>query len=380
MTVTLADVVGVLDARYDPRGAEPWDAVGLVAGDPDQAVRRVLLAVDPVQAVIDEAVEWQADLLVTHHPLLLRAVHAVATTTPKGRAVTSLVRAGVALHVAHTNADVADPGVSDALAERLGIVDLRPLRPQPSEASDKLVTFVPAGSVDAVVDALAAAGAGRIGDYDRCAWTTEGRGTFTPRAGAQPTVGSVGSTEQVPETRVEMVVPGSARTGVVTALRAAHPYEEPAFDLVPLAALPGRQGLGRVGRLTAPTTLADFAGHVTARLPATAAGVRVAGDPRRRVETVAVCGGAGDDLFEEVRASGADVYLTADLRHHPASEALEHGGPDLVDCAHWATEWPWLEQAERLLLAGLGTSADTVETRVSTIVTDPWTSHPRSQT
>jgi putative NIF3 family GTP cyclohydrolase 1 type 2 len=199
--ITLSDVVGVLDRRYDPRGAESWDAVGLVTGDPDQPVRRVLLAVDPVQEVVEEAVAWGADLLVTHHPLLLRPVHGVATTTPKGRAVTALVRAGVALHVAHTNADVADPGVSDALAGVLGLADLRPLRAEPEEPSDKLFVFVPADDTDRLVDALAAAGAGRIGDYERCAWSTDGTGTFTAGPGARPTGGEVGRRERVPEAR-----------------------------------------------------------------------------------------------------------------------------------------------------------------------------------
>jgi putative NIF3 family GTP cyclohydrolase 1 type 2 len=159
---------------------------------------------------------------------------------------------------------------------------------------------------------------------------------------------------------------------VVTALRSAHPYEEPAFDLVGLVALAGDRGLGRVGTWALGGTLADFAGQVAAALPATAAGVRVGGDPDRLVRTVAVCGGAGDDLFAEVRAAGVDAYVTADLRHHPASEALEHGGPGLVDVSHWASEWPWLADCARLLRDGLGARADTVETRVSTLVTDPW--------
>jgi dinuclear metal center YbgI/SA1388 family protein len=370
--VTLADVVGVLDRLYDPRWAAGWDAVGLVTGDPDQQVRRVLLAVDPVQAVIDEAVTWGADLLVTHHPLLLRPVHSVAATDPKGRAVTALVRAGIALHVAHTNADVADPGVSDALATAVGLTDLRPLQPEPTDPLDKLVTFVPEADAERVVDALSAAGAGRLGDYERCAFTSAGTGTFTPLAGADPAIGRVGEREQVAETRIEMVLARHRRTAVVAALRSAHPYEEPAFDLVELVALAGVRGLGRVGTWPAGGTLADFAGQVAAALPATAAGVRVGGDPDRPVRTVAVCGGAGDDLFADVRAAGVDAYVTADLRHHPASEALEHGGPGLVDVSHWASEWPWLADCARLLRDGLGAGADTVETRVSTLVTDPW--------
>jgi dinuclear metal center YbgI/SA1388 family protein len=368
----LADVVAVLDEHYDPRWAEDWDAVGVVVGDPAAEVRRVLFAVDPVMAVIEEAAAWGADLLVTHHPLLLRPVHGVAATTPKGRAVTALMRAGVALHVAHTNADIAAPGVSDALASALGLRDLRPLRPAANPV-DKIVTFVPPEHAARVIDAMAAAGAGRIGSYARCAWTTDGTGTFTPLRGAHPAVGTVGTAEQVPETRIEMVLPPARRTAVIAALRAAHPYEEPAFDLFATVPLPGRRGLGRLGRLETADPLGAFADRVAAALPATAAGIRVAGDRDRPIRTVAVCGGAGDDLFDEVRAAGADVYVTADLRHHPASESLEHGRPALVDCAHWATEWPWLDQARQLVEAGLAARGTTVDTRVSRLVTDPWT-------
>lgn len=370
----LADVVAVLDGLYDPGWAEDWDRVGLVTGDPDQSVRRVLLAVDPVQAVIDEAIEWGADLLVTHHPLLLREVHSVATTGPKGRAVTSLVRAGVALHVAHTNADVADPGVSDALAAALGLTGLRPLVPSAGTVLDKLVTFVPEADADRVVDALAAAGAGRLGAYERCAFTSSGTGTFTARPGADPAIGEIGSATRVAETRVEMVLARHRRADVVAALRTAHPYEEPAFDLLELVPAPGSRGLGRVGTWARGGSLREFAAHAAAALPATRAGVRIGGDLERPVRTVAVCGGAGDDLFADVRRAQVDAYVTADLRHHPASEALEHGSPALVDVSHWASEWPWLGDCERLLHSGLGPQATTVETRVSTIVTDPWTS------
>ncbi len=370
----LGDVLAVLDELYDPRWAEEWDSVGLVVGDPADPVRRVLFAVDPVMAVIEEAAAWQADLLVTHHPLLLRGVHSVATTSSKGRAVTALVRGGIALHVAHTNADVADPGVSDALATALGLSHLRPLRPSaPVGDLDKVVTFVPHEDADRVIDALSAAGAGELGDYARCAWTTQGVGTFLPLPGAQPAIGEVGTAERVAETRIEMVLRRDRRTAVVAALKDAHPYEEPAYDVLELAAGESGRGLGRVGELPTPETLDEFAARVSRSLPATATPVRVAGDRERLVHRVAVCGGAGDDLFAEVRASGADVFVTADLRHHPASEALEQGPPALIDCAHWATEWPWLADAERLLQVGLTRRGVTVQTRVSTLVTDPWT-------
>ncbi|MDQ1627543.1 MAG: hypothetical protein QOI54_1287 [Actinomycetota bacterium] len=369
---TLRDVVAVLDSLYDPRWAADWDSVGLVTGDLDDPVRRVLLAVDPVDEVIAQAIDWHADLLLVHHPLLLRGVHSVATHHPKGRAVTQLVRAGLALHVAHTNADVASPGVSDALAGALGLVDVVPLQPAPDDALEKVVVFVPFDHVQSVVDAMAAAGAGRLGDYERAAWWSSGTGTFRPLEGARPALGETGRIEEVHEARVEMVLQPSRRTAVMAALREAHPYEEPAYDLLPTLAVAGQRGTGRVGALPQPETLRDFAGRVAAALPATAAGVRVAGDLDAAVRRVAVCGGAGDDLFDVVRRLDADVYVTADLRHHPASESLSHGRPALVDCAHWATEWPWLADAERLLHAGLAARGATVETRVSHLVTDPW--------
>lgn len=267
---TLRDVVAILERVYDPAWAESWDAVGLVCGDPDEPVRTVGFAVDPVAAVIDEALERGADLLVTHHPLFLRGVHGVPATTFKGRLVHKLIRGGAALFTAHTNADSADPGVSDALAQALGLHDLRPLEP-----------------------------------------------------------------------------------------RAADP----------------ELGIGRVGELAESESLSTFAARVAAALPATSGGVRVAGDADRAVRRVAVCGGAGDTLFGAVRSSGADVYVTADLRHHPASEALEAGGPALVDVAHWASEWPWLRHAAEVLRSELGPAGTNVGTYVSTLVTDPWTAH-----
>ena len=278
---TLAEVVRILDSAYDPRWAEPWDAVGLVCGDPSASVGKVLFAVDPVEAVVDEALAWGADLLVTHHPLLLKPVNGVAATSFKGRTVHRLITGGVALLTAHTNADVADPGVSDALARALGLTVVGPLLPRP---------------------------------------------------------------------------------------------DAPA------------RGLGRLGVLPEAEPLRAFATRVASSLPATSGGVRVAGDLDRPVRLVGVCGGAGDDrdLLEAVRAAGADAYVTADLRHHPVSEAVEAGefgspgaAPALVDVAHWASEWPWLSDAAALLSADLGGASwrGTVEVRVSTLVTDPWTLH-----
>ncbi|GAB3436941.1 Nif3-like dinuclear metal center hexameric protein [Flindersiella endophytica] len=273
----LKTVIEVLDELYDPRTAQSWDAVGLVCGDPDAEVGRVLFAVDPVRAVVDEAIQWKADLVVTHHPLFLRGVHGVPATTPKGRLAHTLIRHDIALQVCHTNADAARPGVSDALARAVGLDpdSLRPIEPDPADPA---------------------------------------------------------------------------------------------------------KGIGRIGTLSQPETLEAFRRRVAAALPPTAHGVRVAGDPARRISTVAVSGGAGDSYLTAVRQAGADAYLTADLRHHPSSELREHDdAPALLDVAHWASEWPWLADAAERLVQALQARGTTVETHISTVCTDPWLEHIPSQ-
>jgi dinuclear metal center YbgI/SA1388 family protein len=265
---TVGDVIAALERRYPPGWAQDWDRVGLVLGEPAAPVRRVLCVVDCVPETVAEALQEGADLIVAHHPLLLRGVSSVAPTTYKGRIVHQLIRNEVALFVAHTNADVANPGVSDALAARLDLRGLRPLSALPDNPS---------------------------------------------------------------------------------------------------------LGLGRVGQLPAPLTLAELTEVAARALPKTAWGVRAAGEPNRVVRTVAVCGGSGDSLLAAVAAAGVDAFLTADLRHHPASEHLAGGGPALLDAAHWATERPWLDELAGWLGATFGLPA-----AVSDLDTDPWTLHAPS--
>lgn len=283
----LSEVIAALDALWPPERAEGWDAVGTVCGDPDQEVSRVLFAVDPVQDIVDEAVKLDADLLVTHHPLYLRGTTTVAASTFKGRVVHTLIKHDIALHVAHTNADTADPGVSDALAGALDLRVVRPLVPDPSDPD-------------------------------------------------------------------------------------------------------GRRGLGRVCELDHPVTVREFAARAAERLPATAQGIRVAGAPDALVRTVAVSGGSGDSLFDDVRAAGVDAFLTADLRHHPASEFMAdrahsehlaqgaHSPLALLDAAHWATEWPWCELAAAQLDEISDRKGWGLRVHVSKTVTDPWTAHAAS--
>ncbi|WP_406237646.1 Nif3-like dinuclear metal center hexameric protein [Nocardia sp. NBC_01009] len=369
MVTTLADVIGVLDSAYPPKLAESWDSVGLVCGDPAEEVTRVLFAVDATAAVIDEAIDWRAQALVVHHPLLLRGVDTVAADTPKGALLHRLIRSGCALFSAHTNADSADPGVSDALASAIGLTVTGPLDAKPDTAVDNWVVQVPRSHTDAVLAALFAAGAGGNDAYRDCALRVPGIGQFRPVAGANPAVGSLGELQQVEEDRVEVIAPPAARAAILAALRAAHPYEDPAYHVSERAPLPSGLGIGRVGMLPEPESLRAFTARVAAALPATVWGVRAAGDPDRMIHTVAVCGGAGDSYLNAAARLGVDAYVTSDLRHHPVDEHLRRGGPALVDAAHWATEFPWCAQAEAVVRAAL----PDLETRVSTMRTDPWT-------
>jgi dinuclear metal center YbgI/SA1388 family protein len=366
----LHEVVAVLDALYRPEWADEWDAVGTVVGDPDAKITKILLAVDPVQAVVDEAVAVGADLVVTHHPLLLRGVTTVAASTAKGRVIHDLIANGIGLHTCHTNADSPPLGVSESMALAMGLTDIRPLEVD-GDAVDKWIVYVPEAEAERVAAAMHDAGAGVVGDYDRAMFSSRGTGQFRPLAGANPAIGSLGEVETVDELCLEMVAKPGLREAVRSALLAAHPYEEVAYDVIATEPRPSDRGSGRIGVLAEPMTLLQFAAFVDDRLPGHHSATRVAGDPDASVRTVALCGGSGDFLLGAAQAAGADVYVTSDLRHHPVSEHRERGGScAVVDVPHWAAEWTWLPVAAQALAERLD---DTVEIAVSTIVTDPWT-------
>ena len=265
--LSVGDVVALVEAAAPPDLAASWDSNGLICGDPADPVRSILLAVDPVAAVVDEAVDSGVDMIITHHPLYLRGTDHVAATDPKGRSIHRLIRAGIALLNAHTSLDAAHGGVAEALAERVGLTSAVPLEPDPAS----------------------------------------------------------------PE-----------------------------------------QGIGRIGVLPQPVTLRQLAADVAAALPDSAPGLLVGGDLDAVVERIAVSGGAGDSLLQQAREAGADVFLTADLRHHPASEHLENGRPYLLCGTHWATEWVGLPPLAQRLEEDARSCGASLKVQVSHIVTDPW--------
>lgn len=378
--VTVDDVIAVMDEAYPPYLAESWDKVGLICGDPEEEVSRIALALDCTQQVAEQAVAMGADMLIVHHPLLLRGVSSVAAHTPKGKVIHTLIRGGVALFAAHTNADSARPGVNDKLAELVGISSGRPISPKPSGV-DKWGVQVPHDALEGVKQAVFEAGGGALGDYTECAFEIAGTGQFRPGLGADPAIGSVGKLETVAEVRVEFVAPRSRRQAITAAIENSHPYEQPAYDVISIEVeqdLASAPGLGRVGMLPKAMKFKDFVQQVANALPETVWGVRAAGDPEAMVEKIAVSSGSGDSFLEAVSRLGVDVYVTSDLRHHPVDEHVRAGGPFIVDTAHWASEYPWTAQAAELLRGALAG----VEVTVLPTRTDPWTmsAHPEPGT
>jgi dinuclear metal center YbgI/SA1388 family protein len=367
----LRDWVALVDARYPMRDAEGWDAVGLHVGDPDDPVTRVLVVLDVTDATLDEAEAVGADLVLAHHPLLFRPLARLTPATASGKLALRAARARIGVLAAHTNLDVAVPGTSDPVADALRLVDVAPLVPAPAAPQVKLVTFTPVDATDGVLAALAAAGAGTIGEYEACSFRVAGTGTFRPSAAADPAVGERGVANAVEEHRLEVVVPAGRLGAVVAALEAAHPYEEVAHDVYPLAGgTPSGKGLGRLGRLPTPLPLAEVARRLAAALPSPH--LRLAGDPDRVVERVAVCGGAGDGHIADALAAGADVYVTGDLRHHVTLDAMTLGMA-LIDAGHFATEAPAMAALREQLeadAAGRGLRATLLASRVRT---EPWT-------
>jgi len=332
----IRQVIEVMEKLAPPRFAEEWDRIGLQVGDAEAEVQKVLVALTPSFDVLNEATACGAGIVVSHHPLIFKPLGSLTGGTPAQRLAVGFVKADVALFVAHTNLDGAPGGINDSLAECLGLRSIKPLTPSPG-ALKKIVVFVPEENLEQVAAAMCAAGAGRIGAYRDCTFRVRGTGAFTPTEHAQPYVGRPGKLEHVAEVRLESIVPQEDVAHVVAAIRRSHPYEEPAFDIYPLENGPVEGGGGRWGELERPAKAADFIAEVSEKLGAR--GIRYVGDPQREVSKVAVCGGAGGDLYPEAVSRGCQAYVTGDVKYHTFLDARDDG-LILIDAGHAETELP----------------------------------------
>jgi dinuclear metal center YbgI/SA1388 family protein len=336
---TIANVTSALESWAPPGSAQDYDNVGLQVGDASRSVETGLLALDATPDVLEEAKEIDADLIVTHHPLLFQPLDGVTADGYVSNLALRLAEAGVALYSIHTNLDAAPRGVSFALADRLGLTDVGFLDGF-EDTLYKLAVFVPEDAFDTVRKALADAGAGQIGDYEACAFAVEGTGFFKPGESTDPHIGEAGGkVESAQERKLEVEVARWQLGEVMAALQGAHPYEEVAYDLYPVKQKNSRAGLGALGHLESPEPLSVFLDRVASRLEA--GSLRYAGDADATVERVAVCGGAGSDFIGTARGAGADAYVTADVTYHEFFGVLtKSGDPDmaLVDPGHYETE------------------------------------------
>lgn len=338
-------IAGALEKMAPRDWAESWDNVGLLIGSPAQEVEKVLLSLDVTTAVVDEAWRTSAGLIISHHPFPFHSLKSIRLDTPEGELLAKLLQRNISVYAAHTNLDVALGGVNDALAEKLSLRNAAILRRR-REALVKISTYVPAEYEETVWRAMSDAGAGCIGKYSECSFRTTGVGTFFPTGDAKPFIGRKNQLSRVGETRVESIAPARLARQIVAAIVAAHPYEEPAYDIYPLNNDWSTDGLGRIGDLATPVTLSDFVQIIRTALSVD--GLRVVGDPKSIVRRVAVCGGAGMEVAKDAVQQGAQVLVTGDIRYHDAQEALSMG-LNLVDAGHFATEQPVLESLRRYL-------------------------------
>ncbi len=329
------DIVKLIDKWAPFATAAQWDNVGLQLGNADAAVSKVVVALDLTEEVVATAADQGAELIVTHHPLFFKPLNNLTTDTQAGKLALEASRLGINVVAAHTNLDVAEGGVSFLLAERLGLVNHKVLVETFAEKLFKLAVFVPEDYQDQVRAVLGEAGAGFIGNYSHCTFNTPGIGTFKPEAGAQPFLGELDRLEQVAEVKIETIVPQNLLSPVLNKMLEAHPYEEVAYDLFPLANKGYRLGFGRVGRLAEPVGTEEFLVKVKKSLDC--GFLRIAGYLPKQIGKVAVLGGSGADFIRQASRAGADAYVTADLKYHQAQVA-EDLGLLLVDPGHDVTE------------------------------------------
>ncbi len=340
-----------MDRLCPPVLAENWDNVGLLLGRRTDPLGSVLLCIDLLESVVDEAIAREVDAIVAYHPPIFTGLKSLTADTAQGGALLATIQAGIAVHSPHTAADAAVGGVNDWLADGLGEGDREAIRPAgmlPPTERFKIVTFVPTAAVEAVRVAMAAAGAGRIGGYDSCATESPVTGIFRGGEGTDPVVGERGRLERVEEIRLEMVCGTGALAAAIEALRAAHPYEEPPIEVHPLAPRPDPAiGAGRLVRLHRPVTTATLVDRLRRHLGTDRFSVHEP-DRRRKHRVIGLCAGSGAELMPDAFDRGATLFLTGELKHH---DVLDAGRRDaaVILAGHTNTERGWLKVLRKTL-------------------------------
>ncbi len=336
MALKCNDVIKALERFAPIEDAESWDNPGFLVGDRNHEIHKVLVALDVIDPVIDEAIKIGADMIVTHHPIVFGAVKKVTTDTPLGTKIVRLIKNNIDHYASHTNLDAAIGGTNDVFASLAGLEDVEVLDVTNKEKLFKYAVFVPEDAAEKVREAIVNAGGGKIGEnYSGCTFTAAGEGRFTPLEGAKPAIGDIGKEETVKEVKIETVVAASKLSALLKAVEAAHPYEEPAYDIIALEKTGRQNGIGRVGVLPEETTLGEYALKIKEVLGLDA--IRVVGELDTKIKKVGLCTGSAIEYMKKVKAKGCQVFITADMRYHESQKALDLG-LTLIDATHFASE------------------------------------------
>ncbi|MFC0522582.1 Nif3-like dinuclear metal center hexameric protein [Pontibacillus salicampi] len=325
------EIIDIFETFSPKHLAMDKDPIGLHVGTLHKKVHKVMVTLDVLENVVDEAIENEVDLIIAHHPLLFKPLQQINPDTEKGRIVQKLIKHDITVYAAHTNLDVAEGGVNDAMCEALGLDPKDILVETGQETLYKIAVYVPATHEEKVREALGNAGAGHIGNYSHCTFQTPGTGAFKPLEGSNPHLGDQGELEKVEEVRMETIVPEHVLSTVLRSMKEAHPYEEVAYDVYTLQNEGAKRGIGRVADLEKPMLLKDFAEHVKQAFDVPA--LRVVGDMEQKVKKIAVLGGDGNKFIHQAERSGADVFITGDVYFHVAHDALGMG-LNIIDPGH----------------------------------------------
>ena len=335
MTLKVIDIMDVMEKHYPFRLAEAWDNIGLQVGSPEKQVNKIAIALDLDQQAMEAAIKEKVDMIITHHPLIFKAIKNIDYSEPDGRLLQSIITSDIAVYSAHTNLDAAEAGMNQVLAEILGLNEIQPLYKGAEDKLVKLTVFVPLAHLDQVKGAIHKAGAGYIGKYSECSFQTPGTGTFRPQDGAQPFLGTRGNVETVEEYRLETIAYEHDIKKIVEAMTAAHPYEETAYDIYPLLNQGRIYSIGRSGIWPEPANLKTCAEKIKTILNLDV--VKIAGDINKDIRRVAVIGGSGASLINKVKNQGIDLLITGDVKYHEAQEAIKYNMA-IIDAGHQETE------------------------------------------
>jgi dinuclear metal center YbgI/SA1388 family protein len=335
MPVTSQMIIDKMEEAAPAKLALEWDNIGLLTGDPSEIIHKIIVTLDVTKETVEKACKTEKTMIISHHPLILKAINSIRRDMPQGKLIASIIKNDVAVYSSHTNMDIAKDGINDILAGKLGLLNTVPLEKTFREKLYKIIVFVPENHLETVRQAMTSEGAGHIGNYSGCTFDTAGTGAFLPLAGANPYIGTTGQIEYVNERRLETVVSESLKKKVIAAMLKAHPYEEVAYDEI-LLENPGKSyGLGRVGDLAKPVSVDEFINLVKSVLKISH--VNIAGKKDKNIARAAVCGGSGAGLAHCAAVLGADIFVTGDVKYHEAQAALD-AGLIIVDAGHFPTE------------------------------------------